>query len=419
MTENKTADIMKSSFSKDEDIFIINHIYFDMSMYEIAVHVKRSLSNIYTHASYYFDRPISCKNHKSFQSWCPKCHKNWIIWNKNTIKQINDAKYKTRCKRTDYTPEMDTFIVEHAYSDMSFSQLEEHFHLPNNSIPMRILSFFGSSPKCSNHPTFDRRCLDCSANLVIWRQKCLEKINQHGYKDYEKRNQIFLQSVQDANAKKRRDHFIECTSKFRDIISEEIYDDAIDFMCEHDFCKGRVAEEIFIQISRTFIHNYLQILDFSEFIPINLLKFFFSARPNTDIIKIFMPSFKEEFNMYTPIMPSKLFALKDIVNSADIIGENNVIKLFQALYQFNQHFDQSLLVGNFGVLLYLYSKKTISQEYLSRLFGISDVTLRSRVKTIQKKYTKYMTDFFTVLNEIPELLSLFPKIEIIIGVKKN
>lgn len=398
------SNIIHTSYSKDDDLFIINHAYLDMTISEIARYLQKHVVSIYQHMLRFFEKAMPCQNHKLFQMNCNECMENWKLWHNNAIEIINSSNYISRIRWIQYTKEMDLYLIDHLYEGMSFNQIGEHLHLSPQSIMVHINSFFDKSPKCNLHRIYYPRCESCASNLLLWKKHNLEKINNYNYNN-ENSYQRYLQSVQNSNMKKKKKRIEERTIQFKEILSEEIYDNIIAFMCEHDLCWGRDVEILFKQIARLFINNYLKTLDFSQFIPFGLLKFFFSIHPITLLLNEIILVFTEK---YIPISYPLLITLKDITKIHEYLSEDHIFQLFSSLLEFNNQYLNSL-EGNCASILYLWSVSRnckIVQSKIINIFDIAERTLRTRSRFIVEKYKDSMNNVFKTLDNITELSEL-------------
>ncbi len=80
-------------FTKEEDLYIVKHSYFDLSFIEIAMKLNRTPVSIYTHLKLVFGTPI-CQRHNMFHKTCIECKHAREIWVIESLKAIESKKYQ-------------------------------------------------------------------------------------------------------------------------------------------------------------------------------------------------------------------------------------------------------------------------------------------------------------------------------------
>jgi len=403
ISKSKKTNIMRTSFSQKDDLFIIHHAYFDLSFADLAYNLKKSNVSLYNHILKVFNRPVPCSNHQIFQNTCHHCHLNWITWHNYNKNLIYSSVYNIRSQKIQYTKEIDEFIISHAYNDMSFSEIEHHFNFKLNAIATHINVAFGGSPRCDQHTQYDSACSNCQLNIIQWRKKNRSYINTKIYQNYDQKLVQSIQLLQKHKEKNRKKSLINRTIQYKDIISEEIYDKVIDFMCNYDIMKGRKIEDVFSQVSMLYIYTYLHDYNFLAEIPFNLLQYVFSIKKNFTILAKLHTIFVKNNIHYKKISSYLLFTIKDIMRLQYIFEDTEIKTIFKALYKFNIKSHISIQESNCAVLFYLYLKNhhsKITQNKLSQIFNITTSTLRNRVKLITHKHQHYMKIFFKDIQNI-------------------
>lgn len=93
-------------FTKAEDLYIVEHSYFDLSFAEIAMKLNRAPISIYIHLKLVFGIPI-CQRHNMFHKTCIECKHTREIWVIESLKAIESRKYQEICIDEDEIIEFD------------------------------------------------------------------------------------------------------------------------------------------------------------------------------------------------------------------------------------------------------------------------------------------------------------------------
>lgn len=85
----------RKSFTRDDDLFILGHIYEDMTVKQISEKINHPKSSTYTRFLINYGSP-SCDDHFQFEDSCKLCQKNLIEWKQETRQIILQKEYKIR-----------------------------------------------------------------------------------------------------------------------------------------------------------------------------------------------------------------------------------------------------------------------------------------------------------------------------------
>lgn len=93
-------------FTKKEDLFIIDHVYSDLTYLDMAKNLNRTPISIYTHLKMIYGTP-TCEKHNKFQKSCKKCADDRIIWVKECKEIVEKKKYYKPTYEEGEVPEFD------------------------------------------------------------------------------------------------------------------------------------------------------------------------------------------------------------------------------------------------------------------------------------------------------------------------
>ena len=297
-------------------------------------------------------------------------------------------KAKKRIRRF-FTKEEDIFIIEHAYSDLTYSEIA----IKLNRIPVTIYTHlkmgFGT-PTCENHNTFQDSCIGCAETRDNWVNECKGIIEKKKYrKSIYEEDEISEFDYEKWVRKDRKRRLKKSSSFFSKILPSQMYNDILDFIIDTDLLKGRGINRIFEQCIQIFIDDYLRdSITKEKLIPKHLLEIYFQIQKDMKTLKLIIPPYRKLVNpKYRPIGDFNFF-FKDLMNlrklySPDICDmiRPNLLNLYMLLSKL------VIKEGNLAAILYIISKKTnisFIQAELAELFSITEVTLRTRVKEINE-----------------------------------
>ncbi|MHA1727492.1 MAG: hypothetical protein ACTSWY_02015 [Promethearchaeota archaeon] len=182
---------------------------------------------------------------------------------------------------------------------------------------------------------------------------------------------------------------ISRTEFYEKKLPKDVYEKIIDFLLNYNnkFLQGRSIESVFEQCVRIFLANYFEIYDFSKAIPQDLIELFFKIKPNTTILKVILPKYRNNFNpRFKPLSRNLIFSLKDIKNLSKIFPEKVCIQIFPYIIKLYEKTRKSGYTGTVIYLLSKYSTKiNFTQKKLAEIFELSNVTLRSRNQYFKKR----------------------------------
>lgn len=93
--ESKRVITQKKSYSREEDLFILEHIYDDLTLNEISAEIEHPRNSVYARFSVNYGTP-SCNEHYIFNDSCIKCKNNLLIWKKEVKQKILNKDYNIR-----------------------------------------------------------------------------------------------------------------------------------------------------------------------------------------------------------------------------------------------------------------------------------------------------------------------------------
>ncbi len=296
---------------------------------------------------------------------------------------------KRRIRRV-FTKEEDILLIEHAYTDLSYSEIGQKL----NRIPVTIYTHlkmnFGA-PVCDKHNTYQKSCKECTHTRTNWVDECkrLIEIKKYHKSTYDERGEKIEFDFEEWVRKDKKRKLKKSSSFFSKILPTQMYDDILDFIINTDLLKGRSVNTIFEQCIQIFIDDYLRdSIIKGKLVPNHLLEIYFKIQKNMKILKILIPPYRKLVNKkYRPIGDFNFF-FKDLMNlrklySPDICDmiRPYLLNIYKKLSKF------VIRDGNLAAALYVISKKInkrFTQAELAEIFLITEVTLRSRVKEIKE-----------------------------------
>lgn len=296
---------------------------------------------------------------------------------------------KKRIRRV-FTKKEDIFIIEHAYSDLTYSEIGQKLNRNPVTIYTHLKMNYGT-PVCENHNTYQKSCKECTHARINWVDECkrLIEIKKYQKSTYDEKSEKIEFDFEEWIRKDRKRKLKKSSSFFKKILPSQMYDDILDFMVNTNLLKGRSLNTIFEQCIQIFIDDYLRdSIIKGKLVPNHLLEIYFRIQKKMKFLKIIIPPYRKLVNRkYRPIGNFNFF-FKDQMNlkklySPDICDmiKPHLLNLFKIL--------SKLVIkdGNLAAVLYIISKKInkrFTQAELAETFLITEVTLRSRIKEIKE-----------------------------------
>jgi hypothetical protein len=177
------------------------------------------------------------------------------------------------------------------------------------------------------------------------------------------------------------------TLKYKKLLTNEVYHKSCEIVVKFDLLKGRKIENVIEQVARLLILSKINstgIFNFDE------LEFLFSIKPNFKIIREIIKLSKDISVKKENLVPNNdYFLLKDINFANKVCSEKNCRLFYSLLKDFYIHYPKKFnKEGNLPALIYMAAKKRDrkqSQSQLAYIFEITEVTIRTRWKEIQRK----------------------------------
>ena len=79
----------RNLYTKEEDLFVIEHAYKDLSFPQISSQLERSKNSAYQRCVAQFGSP-TCEEHSQFEKLCEKCNANLKVWEVEARKKIEE-----------------------------------------------------------------------------------------------------------------------------------------------------------------------------------------------------------------------------------------------------------------------------------------------------------------------------------------
>ena len=287
-----------------------------------------------------------------------------------------------------FTKEEDIFIIEHAYSDLTYSEIA----IKLNRIPVTIYTHLKMSygtPTCENHNTFQDSCTGCAEARNDWVNECKRIIEKKKYrKSIYEEGEISEFYYEEWVRKDRKRRLKKRSSFFSKILPSQMYNDILDFIIDTDLLKGRSINTIFEQSIQIFIDDYLRdCITKEKLVPNHLLEIYFRIQKDMKTLRLIIPPYRKLINpKYRPIGDFNFF-FKDLMNLRKLYSPDicNMIRPY-LLNLFKLLSKLTIKEGKLAAILYIISKKInkrFTQAELAELFLITEVTLRTRVKEIK------------------------------------
>ncbi|MHA1230958.1 MAG: hypothetical protein ACTSPQ_09960 [Candidatus Helarchaeota archaeon] len=293
--------------------------------------------------------------------------------------------------RRPYTREEDIFIIENAYLNLSINDIAKELKRNPTSIYLHIKTNFGT-PFCEQHSSFQRDCKDCINTRKKWVEESRAIIQKKEYhvivEDYKSYGEIDFEGY----VKRCKKRVIrKKTSLFKNILSSDLYERIIDFIVDADLARGRSIIKLFEQSILLFLDDYLRNLDILKLdISPELLKLYFNIKPDMKLLRHLILKYKEIINKEYYSLGDLKFFYKDLLILQKLYEPNVIRNVIPYIYIFynalRKHAKKNVKEAYFPGMLYIFSKynnRTITQKQLSELSGITEVTIRSRVKELE------------------------------------
>ncbi len=296
---------------------------------------------------------------------------------------------KKRIRRV-FTKEEDIFIVEHAYSDLTYHEIGQRLNRSPVTIYLHLKMNF-EAPVCENHNSYKKSCKECTHVRINWVEECksLIEIKKYRKSTYDEKGEEIEFDFEEWVKKVKKQRLKKRSSFFSKILPTQMYDDILNFIINTDLLKGRSINTIFEQSIQIFIDDYLgDSIIKDKRVPNHLLEIYFRIQKDMKILKVLIPPYRVLVNpKYRPLGDFNFF-FKDLMNlrklySPDICDmiKPYLVDLFKLLSKF------SIKEGNLAAILYIISKKVnirFTQAEIAELFSITEVTLRTRKKEIEE-----------------------------------
>ncbi|MHA1757860.1 MAG: hypothetical protein ACTSVV_13880, partial [Promethearchaeota archaeon] len=320
-----------------------------------------------------------------------------------------------RRKRRIFLKEEDLFIIQHAYYDLSFTEIGKELNRSPISIYTHLKNIFGT-PSCNKHFNYDKDCNKCEQERFNWVNLSKNLINQKSYPLLKiEKEELTEFNFEEWIKKEKLRRLNKKLLFFKDFLSEELFDNIIKFIIDLDILKGRSINTIFEQCTQIFLDDYLgsflndaRINDIIS-IPDILLELYFRIRKKINILQKIKPHYISNVNSkYSPLGDLNFF-FKDILGLKKLYNEDICSKIIPHLYEFYRFLlNEKIKDGILASLIYLFLKDKeirITQAKLCECFSITEVTLRKRVKEMDTLISNNR-EYQTIYKNIEKILSL-------------
>ena len=284
-------------------------------------------------------------------------------------------KQRKRVKRKSYTREEDLFILDHIYEDLTISQIAEKINHPKSSVTTRFMNVYGT-PSCDEHFQIEVSCEQCQENLIAWKNEVKEKILQ---KEYRIREYTDIELCELYSRKERsiRSRTLDLRSK----ITPEVHDNIIKFVGQID-CAGKSYRKLFLQSLRLFIGKKIEDNGIVNIKPSNLISMYFAIKPDMKLLRKLRRNYKRIVGKEPYFLSDKQTVFIKAINSLGKLFDINTIERIKPVFiEVLKNIDNPK-IGTLPAVLYLLSKKKLTQKEISNCFNTTEVSLRSESRNI-------------------------------------